>query len=364
MTRAPDPLPDATVLDAFGLASAPLERATSGLINPTWFVRARDGTELVLQRVNPIFPAEVNVDIEAVTRHIAAKGVATPILVPTRFGELWLEHDGAVWRVLTRVDGVTRDALESPAQAREAGRVLAEFHRAVSDLKHEFRSRRLGVHDTARHLQALRDALDEHGSHRDFAAVRPLAEQVLALAAELPALPPMPDRIVHGDPKISNVMFAANADRALCLIDLDTLARMPIALELGDALRSWCNPATEDALDARFVRPFYAAAVEGYADAARGLLGPDEWGAIADGTLTITVELAARFCADALRERYFRWDERRYASSSEHNRARTHAQLAIAATLRAELPALRDLDARAFRKRTRRPRASSPGSSS
>jgi Ser/Thr protein kinase RdoA (MazF antagonist) len=348
MSGAADQLPDATVLDAFGLEREPLERATSGLINPTWFVQARDGTRLVLQSVNRIFPAEVNVDIEAVTRHIAAKGIETPTVVRSRFGKLWLEHDGAVWRVLTRIDGVTRDALESPAQAREAGRVLAEFHRAVCDLEHEFRSRRLGVHDTARHLEALRGALDEHRGHRDFAAVRPLAEQVLGLAAELPALPPMPDRIVHGDPKISNVMFAADADRALCLIDLDTLARMPIALELGDALRSWCNPATEDAPEARFVRELYAAAIEGYASGARGLLGPAEWGAIADGTLTITVELAARFCADALRERYFRWDERRYASSSAHNQARTRAQLAIAATLRTELPALRELGARTF----------------
>jgi Ser/Thr protein kinase RdoA (MazF antagonist) len=154
---------------------------------------------------------------------------------------------------------------------------------------------------------------------------------------------------VHGDPKISNVMFATHAERALCLIDLDTLARMPVALEVGDALRSWCNPATEDAADARFVRPLFAAAVEGYAAAARGLLAREEWSAIPDGTLAITVELAARFCADALRESYFRWDERRYPSASAHNQARARAQLGIAESLRAQLPALRELTARAFR---------------
>lgn len=346
--RAADSSPADAVLDAFELASAPLERATSGLINATWYVRARGGTELVLQRLNSIFPAEVNLDIAAVTRHLATKGLLTPTLVPSRFGKLWFVHDGAVWRVLTRIAGVTRDALESSSEAREAGRVLAEFHRAVADLEHEFASKRLGVHDTARHLRTLREALHECRGHRDFESVRPLAERVLAAAADLPLLPVTPDRIVHGDPKISNLMFAARGDRALCLIDLDTLARMPVALELGDALRSWCNPATEDAADARFVRDFYAAAVEGYATAARGLLAREEWNAIADGTLTITVELAARFCTDALRERYFRWDERRFASASAHNQARTRAQLAIAETLRAELPALRELTARAF----------------
>jgi Ser/Thr protein kinase RdoA (MazF antagonist) len=150
MTLADSP-PDPAVLDAFRSRRA--ARARDGADQPTWFVRARDGSELVLQRLNPIFPAEVNLDIEAVTRHLFAKGIATPTLVTSRYGKLWFEHEGAVWRALTRIDGVTRDALESPAQAHEAGRVLAEFHRALRDLQHDFRSRRLGAHDTARHLR-------------------------------------------------------------------------------------------------------------------------------------------------------------------------------------------------------------------
>ena len=340
--------PPVAVLEAFELEPGSLARATSGLINPTWYARSKRGAEIVLQRLNPVFPPAVNLDIAAVTEHLARKGLVTPRLVPTRTGALWLEDEGAVWRVLTRIQGVSRDALASPAQAREAGRALAEFHRGVSDLAYTFQTARLGVHDTPRHMKGLRDALVEHAGHRDIATIRPLAERVLALAAALPPLPASRDRIVHGDPKISNLMFSPDGARALCLIDLDTLARMPVALELGDALRSWCNPATEDATNARFVRPLFEAAVDGYAAAAQGLLSEDEWRAIPLGTLTITVELAARFCADALRERYFGWDSRRYASASAHNQARTRGQLQVAETLRAELAELEALTAKAF----------------
>lgn len=347
MSAHPDLIPPFDVLEAFDLVPRSLVRATSGLMNPTWYAQSRGGEALVLQRVNPIFSAEVNIDIAAVTEHLAAKGLLTPRLVPTRDGALWVEH-GGVWRVLTRIDGICRDAVETPAQARSAGGLVAQFHRAVRDLEHCFRNRRLGVHDTAQHLRTLTEVLVEHRAHRHYDAVAPLAEQVLEAAAKLPPLPAVQDRIVHGDPKISNLVFARDSDRALCLIDLDTLAHMPVALELGDALRSWCNPATEDAASARFVRPFFDAAIEGYAEAAEGFLTAEEWGAIPRGALTITVELAARFCADALRERYFGWNRARYESASEHNRARVVGQLRLAEGIRSQLAELEDKTAEAF----------------
>jgi Ser/Thr protein kinase RdoA (MazF antagonist) len=332
--------PEEAVLAAFGLASTPIRPAASGLINRTWHVRSLRGEPRILQRLNAVFPPEINRDIDALTRHLAAKGMPTPRVVPSRTGALWFEHADAVWRVLTRVDGVTRDALESAGQAREAGRVLAEFHRALADFEHTFSNARLGVHDTARHLRALRSALEHHANHSQHAAVLALAGRVLALAERLPPLPAATDRIVHGDPKVSNIVFEHGTDRGVCLIDLDTLTRMPVALELGDALRSWCNPATEDAADTRFSEPLFAAAIEGYATAARGSLERAEWCAIPAATLTVTVELAARFCADALAEQYFGWDDTRYASASEHNQARARGQLRVADEILAGLGAL------------------------
>jgi Ser/Thr protein kinase RdoA (MazF antagonist) len=343
-----DDAPPRPVLDAFGLDPASVEPVASGLINRSWYAACATGAAGVLQRVNPIFPAAVNADIDAVTRHLEARGYATPRIVPARDGALWVEHQRVIWRLLTRVEGYTRDAIESPQQALESGRVLGRFHVALSDFDAPFRNARLGVHDTRAHIAALRSTLAAHHSHRYRSEVSELAHQALALAATLPPLPGEPDRVVHGDPKISNIVFEHGSDRAICLIDLDTLTRMPIVLELGDAVRSWCNPAAEDSGATRFSLSLFEAAMTGYAAETPGLLRPAELDAIADAAFTIALELAIRFCADALNERYFAWDGTRYLSASEHNQARTRSQLALAAALRGERFAMQAVVAKAF----------------
>jgi Ser/Thr protein kinase RdoA (MazF antagonist) len=341
-------VPDPAVLEAFDLLPGSAQPAPLGLINRTWYVSGKDGRRLVLQHVSGIFPPEINQDIDVLTGHLAAKGLLTPRVVPTRDRTLWFDHAGGRWRVLTRVEGLSRHALQNTAQAREAGRVLATFHRAVADLAYTFKNARLGVHDTQRHLGALRTAIAELPSHPEHPSVSALAQRVFALADRLPRLPASADRIVHGDPKISNIMFEPATDRALCLIDLDTLTRMPVALELGDALRSWCNPVSEDAAAAGFSRPLFQAAIEGYAAAAGGLLQTAEWTAIPAATLTISVELAARFCTDSLREDYFGWDATRHPSASAHNQARTRNQLQVAENVLLELESMHEATALAF----------------
>ena len=340
--------PDPAALAAFDLVPGSTEPAPSGLINRTWYARGRRGKRFVLQQLNKVFPPQINEDIDALTRHLAAKGLITPRLVPTRSGALWFQSNDVVWRVLTYIDGVSRHAIRSPTQALEAGRVLATFHRAASDLNYTFKNARLGVHDTERHLNALRSALVEFAHRPEHSAVRALAERVFALAQRLQALPASTDRIVHGDPKISNIVFERDTDRALCLIDLDTCTRMPVALELGDALRSWCNPVSEDNATAGFSRPLFQAAIEGYAAAADGFLEAAEWSGIPAATLTIAVELAARFCADSLRERYFGWDANRYPSASAHNQARTRNQLQVAENVAAELASMQEATSAVF----------------
>lgn len=339
-----------TILEHWGLATARVEPISIGLINRSFLIDAPGGPSYVLQRVNPIFTPAVHDDIEALTLHLERSGLATPRLIRSRTGGLYVEDGGEVWRLLSYIDGRTKERLASPEEAREAGVLLARFHRAVADLAHDFKNRRLGVHDTARHVSALKTALDAHrGVHPRYEVLRPLGEEVLDLAARLPKLPQVADRVVHGDPKISNLLFDPKTGRGLALVDLDTLARMPLPLELGDAFRSWCNPSGEDRTSTDFSLPLFSGAVGGYASAARAFITEDEQRSIEPATMTIIVELAARFAADALNESYFGWDPTRFATRGEHNELRARGQLSLARSLAGKRDEARAIVEHAFK---------------
>lgn len=317
----------------YGIVAAAIGPADSGLINRTFVVTDASGSRHILQWVNPLFTRGINEDIEAVTTHIAARGLLTPRLLRTRQGELSVPGVTGHWRMMTFIDGVTLHRATSDAMAGAAGAMLGRFHAAVADFHHPFHHRRPGVHDTARHLAHLRTTLDRRADHPRFGTVAPLGRAILAAADELPDLPPLPLRVVHGDPKISNVLFERGSGRALCMVDLDTVSRMPLPLELGDALRSWCNLAGEDTHATEFSPDRFRAALEGHATGAPGLLRPDEIGALVSATRLICVELAARFCADAVNEDYFSWDPERFPGHSEHSEVRAAGQLALALAL-------------------------------
>jgi Ser/Thr protein kinase RdoA (MazF antagonist) len=331
------------VLDAFGWADASHSPITVGLINETHRIETSDGARFVLQRLHPVFSAEVNLDIEVITRHLAERGLTTPLLVRTRAGATHvLDDEARPWRALTFVEGRCVSEIRTPALARAAGAMAGRFTRATHDLTHTFAFTRAGVHDTAAHLaklERLRAASDEVS----LVEARALASEILSHASELPALDGLPLRIVHGDLKASNLLFAHERDEAVCLVDLDTMAHGTVATEMGDALRSWTNPRGEDDARGEVDAAVFSAAVEGYLAEAGDVLGADERACFARGLETIATELASRFCADVFEDRYFGWNRDRYASRRAHNLVRARSQLSLARSARArraELEAL------------------------
>ena len=333
-------IPD-EVIAAYGWQTAVVAPLPGGLINVTYTVRVDGAPVAVLQRLHPIFGAEVNLDIDAVTTHLAARGVHTPRLVRTRSGDAWVTHEGRVWRALTWVDGLTVHHVPDPSWAEAAGELVGRFHLAVADVTHDYKVVRAGVHDTPAHLERLRTAVEGRPLGDDEAVA--LGREVLAAAAALPPMPVLARRHCHGDLKISNVLFVIPPSmplnpwpvRAQCLVDLDTVGLGTMAFELGDAMRSWCNPRGEDAGSVGFELPIFAAAMRGFLRVAGSVVSPDERVSIVTGLETVCIELAARFAVDVFRDEYFGWDPARFPSRRAHNLVRAKGQLALGQAVRA-----------------------------
>jgi Ser/Thr protein kinase RdoA (MazF antagonist) len=314
-----------------GLALRPVE---GGLINATFV--AGEPPLWVVQRVNhAIFRPEVHSDIAAVTAHLAARGRATPRLLPTDAGGLCeVTDEGEIWRVMDYLPGLTVHRVDSPARARAAGALVADFHAAVDDLEWDYRHVRPGAHDTVAHVAALATARAAPRTTAPEAdAAQTLADAIAADWTTWDGRLDLPLRHAHGDLKISNLRFSADG-RGLCLLDLDTLGRFSLDVELGDAFRSWCNPVGEDANDTTFDLAVFEAAVQGYASARA--FTPDERAALVTGVERIALELASRFCRDVFEDRYFGWNAERFPSRVAHNLFRARGQLALARSVRAQ----------------------------
>ncbi len=315
-------------------------RLSGGLINDTFAL----GRHFILQRLHRIFRPEVNLDIQALTPLLLGAGVPVPRILTAETGEPWVEIDDpeseltGAWRILTRLPGDTLHRLANPRQAENAGQMVARFHTALRDCRHTFHFTRPGAHDTDGHFRTLADALTQHPTHRLHADAAELAAELQTRWLAWGPIPQLPERVIHGDLKVSNLLFSG--DEVVGILDLDTMARSTLDVEMGDALRSWCNSTTEDDPEPQFDLATYHAARRGYVAVAGAWLTPAEQHALGPAIERICLELSARFAADALHERYFGWNPEKFTARGEHNLERARNQLRLAravANVRADL---------------------------
>ena len=339
---APDVAATAVAIAAaWGWRAVNLVPLTGGLINATYAVHVHGQPVAVLQRLHHVFGAEVNVDIDAVTTRLATQGLATPRVLRTIHDGLWVAHEGRIWRALSWQPGHAVGNVASAEWAARGAELVARYHSALAGFDYEYRFVRAGVHDTVAHLAKLQQRLAlmaasaaAPGLDDVFTQARTLGQRIMAMADSTMMfdLAAMPQRHIHGDLKISNLLFATAPLRGHCLVDLDTVGHGTLAFELGDAMRSWCNPHGEDAGQVVFDISVFQAAMTAYFAAAAPALGYSrvERQSVVHGLLRVCVELAARFCVDIFDDSYFGWDAERFDSRRMHNLVRAQGQLALA----------------------------------
>lgn len=321
----------------------------SGHINSTYLVefRSKDGSKAryVLQRINEsVFrdPKAVMRNVEVVTRHINWKVLRvkrdlsgqTLNLFPARGGLFHAEVEGdGIWRCYNFIEGCcTYDVVQNPRQAYEAAKAFGSFQDLVSDIPLENIEETIpDFHNTPKRYENLIQAVAEDSLNRVDGVKRELdfvrsKEEILCKLIDLSNSGILPRRITHNDTKINNVMMDSVTDKAICVIDLDTVMPGLALYDFGDMVRTAVSPATEDEKDLSKVvvrSSIFQALVEGYLDGCDCLCDAEIDNLTFSGKL-ITLETGIRFLTDyLLGDTYFK------TAYAGHNldRARTQFQL-------------------------------------
>lgn len=351
-----------------------IEPLGNGNVNTTYRVETTAGSRYVLQRLNrAVFdrPDLVMANLQLLSRHAAPRLTASgsadasrpawqlpqPIALagsdPDGAGPATclLDHQGEAWRLLTHIEGACSiDEVVHPAQAREIGLALGWFHALLHDLPAEQLADTLeGFHITPRYHDRYRSQLatpaalkllDDPGAQwcADFIASR---EALVPVLEQARAAGRLQLRAIHGDPKVNNVMLCSSSGCAVAMVDLDTVKPGLLHYDIGDALRSGCNPAGEECTDLEAVHfdlELAGAMLGGYLAQAASLLDAHDVAHLYDAIRLLPFELGLRFFSDHLAGNvYFR------TTRPNHNLDRAQVQFRLTASIEAQEEAIRAL---------------------
>lgn len=330
------------------------ETVVMGNINCTYKVTYKhpDGflKRYIVQKVNMyVFrkPRQIMNNIDYITTFIKNKNALNGITDTRTYMHFYHTHNNdkrknyyvdnnhGFWRISKYIENsVTFNVCESLFVLEEAGRAFGKFQNDLSD----FDAQKLyetipHFHDTKRRLTDFFRHVNEDSCDRvesvsneiDYiVSVRERASEL----TEMLEWGELPLRVTHNDTKINNVLFDKDTEKALVVIDLDTVMPGLVAHDFGDAVRFAASSAAEDEKDISkvyFDLEKFEAFSKGFIPEVREALTEREVETLALGAFTMTVELAARFLDDYITgDNYFKI---RYPG---HNIVRAKCQIALA----------------------------------
>lgn len=271
-----------TVLAAYGFREreTKIEAFGKGLINHTWKLIA-DNDSYILQRINDsVFkkPGDIAYNIKLINDYLKLHHpeyyFIAPIMSVDNKEMIFIEELG-YFRLFPFVKGShTVDVVETIDQAYEAASQFGKFTRLLSGVQPaELKITIPDFHNLSLRYRQFQDTI-KRGNKERISESQTLIKKVLSQTDIVKTFEQLKSnssfhlRVTHHDTKISNILFDED-DKGIAVIDLDTVMPGYFISDVGDMMRTYLSPVSEEENDlTRIVvrDDFYKAIEQGYLD--------------------------------------------------------------------------------------------------
>ena len=307
-----------TILEKFGfdIETCEINPLGDGLINKTWIIKETGtGRNFVFQQINDnVFkrPEDITFNIRLINDYLNEKHPDYMFTSPVQAldgRDMIKGDDGGYFRIFKYIEGsVTHNELHKPVQAYEAARQFGKFTNLLSGLNiDQLKTTIPDFHNLDLRFKQFTESIKNASQSRKNKAKESISflSDNQYIADEYSRITTSMDfrlRVTHHDTKISNVLFDAK-DNGLCVIDLDTVMPGYFISDVGDMLRTYLSPVSEEEkeLDKIEVRiDFFKAIVKGYLSEMKNELSEVEKRSIIYAGKFMIFMQAIRFITDYL----------------------------------------------------------------
>ncbi|MEO5948768.1 MAG: aminoglycoside phosphotransferase family protein [Chitinophagaceae bacterium] len=328
------------ILKEYGFIDGPITIKSfgTGLINHTWKVKYKDN-DYILQRINDVVfkhPEDITSNIGMIAEYLKQHHPDYLFVAPVKTTdgkEMVHLKDEGYYRMFPFVDGShSKDVLETPEEAYEAAAQFGKFTYLLDGIPID--KLKISIPDfhnlSLRYQQFL--TAQKKGNPNRIKETEDLTIELLNHSTIVTKYENIITnsnfklRITHHDTKISNVLFN-DAANGLCVIDLDTVMPGYFISDVGDMMRTYLSPVSEEEKDFSKIiirEEFYEAIFNGYYSEMKNILTEAEINHFFyAGTFMIYMQ-AIRFLTDYLN------DDRYYgAKYPDHNLVRAGNQTVL-----------------------------------
>jgi Ser/Thr protein kinase RdoA (MazF antagonist) len=309
----------------------------NGLINHTLIVNDA-WKEFILQKINTnVFKEPENIahNIDLIEGYLRRNHPDYCFVGPvkTKNGQSLVRLGAEYYRLFPFVPkSRTYDVVESPDQAFEAARQFGLFtHNLSSFTAEDLRITIPAFHDLSARYRQFEEACRNGSADRIREAKREIEflrknVSIVKTFETIQSSNRFKTRVTHHDTKISNVLFDQH-NNGICVIDLDTVMPGYFISDVGDMLRTYLSPVSEEERDFSKIRvrdDYFTAIVNGYLSCMNGDLSTEELEHFVYAGMFMIYMQAIRFLTDHLN------NDRYYGAAYEgHNYIRAQNQITL-----------------------------------